>query len=102
PSAEATLGGVAASEFCAPQRSLVSVDEYEGWRFQLSIVFRIFVICCVGLLTVTVKVVVDVLPAASLAVQVTVVVPIANRLPEAGTQVTVSVPSTASVAVGLK
>ena len=40
------------------------------------------------------------LPWVSAAEQLTVVVPSAKVLPEAGAQVTTSVPSTASVAVG--
>ena len=40
-------------------------------------------------------------PAASDAVHVTVVVPTGNRLPDAGAQLTGSVPSTISVAIGL-
>ena len=44
----------------------------------------------------------EVLPAASLAVQFTVVMPIENRLPEAGEQLTTGEGSTLSVAVTLK
>jgi hypothetical protein len=51
--------------------------------------------------TVTVKVQVAVLPEASVAVEVTVVVPVGNRLPEAGTLVTTT-PGQLSVAVALK
>ena len=40
------------------------------------------------------------LPAVSWAVQLTVVVPSAKRLPEAGRQLTATDPSTASLAVG--
>jgi hypothetical protein len=40
-------------------------------------------------------------PAVSVAVHVTVVVPTENRLPDAGAQLTGSVPSTISVAIGL-
>ena len=50
--------------------------------------------------TLTVNVDVDALLCASVAVHVTVVVVIANVLPDAGTQLTATVPSTASVAVG--
>ncbi len=49
----------------------------------------------------TVKVVVAELPALSVAVHVTVVVPIANTEPDGGLQTTVTEPSTASVAVGV-
>ena len=49
---------------------------------------------------VIVNVEVAVFPAASVAVQVTVVVPSGNRLPEAGAQETETGPSTASVAAG--
>src|SRR5258706_221521 len=52
-----------------------------------------------GSVTVTVKVLVAVLPAASFAVMVTVVVPRPNVLPETGEVVTVGA-LTASVAVG--
>jgi hypothetical protein len=54
----------------------------------------------VGAVTVTVNVAVAVLPAASVAVQVTVVVPFGKVEPDGGTQVTGTVPSTMSVAVG--
>jgi Ca2+/Na+ antiporter len=54
-----------------------------------------------ALLTVTVNDVELLFPFASVAVQVTVVVPIGNVEPDAGTQLTASVPSTTSVAVGL-
>ena len=50
--------------------------------------------------TVTEKLLVAVLPAASVAVQVTVVVPGANAAPDAAAHVTVRTPSTASVDVG--
>ena len=52
------------------------------------------------LTTVTVKVIVRVLPRVSEAVHVTVVVPIGKKLPDAGTQVTGRTPSTRSTAVG--
>ena len=51
--------------------------------------------------TVTVKLPVAVFPAASLAVQLTVVVVIANVEPEAGVQPTATVPLTKSVAVAV-
>jgi hypothetical protein len=51
--------------------------------------------------TVTVKLVDDVLLRASVAEQVTVVVPSGKVLPLAGEQVTVTAPSTMSLAVGL-
>lgn len=52
--------------------------------------------------TVTLKVALAELPAASVAEQLTTVVPIGNALPEAGVQVTVGLPELAtSVAVGL-
>ena len=51
------------------------------------------------LVTSTTKVAVPVLWFASVAVQVTVVEPIGNVLPEAGTQVAVTLPSTRSAAV---
>jgi hypothetical protein len=51
--------------------------------------------------TVTVNVADELLPAASVAVQVTVVAPAAKVEPDAGEQFTGSVPSTLSVAVGL-
>lgn len=54
------------------------------------------VVCC----TVTVKELLDELPALSVALQVTVVIPSAKVLPDAGVQDTVSVPSILSVAVG--
>ena len=47
-----------------------------------------------------VKLELAVLPAASWALQLTVVVPSGKRLPEAGRQLTATEPSTASVAVG--
>src|SRR5215212_3726113 len=50
--------------------------------------------------TVTLKVFSVLLPVSSVAVQVTVVVPIPKELSEAGTQFTLTSPSTASVAVG--
>src|SRR5919109_3065614 len=50
-------------------------------------------------MTLTTNVAVALLPAASVAVQVTVVVPRGKRLPEWGEQVTATVPSTLSVAV---
>ena len=50
--------------------------------------------------TVTLKVLVPVLWWASVAEQVTVVLPSGKVEPEAGAHVTASVPSTASVAVG--
>src|SRR5215216_1246180 len=46
--------------------------------------------------TVTVNDAVEVLPALSVAVHVTVVVPIGNRLPEAGVHSTGTIPSTSS------
>ena len=49
--------------------------------------------------TVTVKVETVLLPAASVAVQVTVVVPTGNWLPEAGLQTTVT-PGQLSIAAG--
>ena len=49
--------------------------------------------------TVTVKVLSPLLPALSVAEQVTVVVPIGNTVPDALLQVAVSGPSTSSVAV---
>ena len=49
--------------------------------------------------TVTVKVELAVLPAASVAVQVTVVVPTGKTLPEAGTQMT-DTPGQLSMAIG--
>src|SRR5262245_51595811 len=52
--------------------------------------------------TQTTNVLVVVLPAASVAVQVTVVLPGAKVEPEAGEQVTGTVPSTLSVAVAVK
>jgi len=52
--------------------------------------------------TVTLKVTLAELPAASAAEQLTTVVPIGNALPEAGVQVTVGLSELAtSVAVGL-
>ena len=51
--------------------------------------------------TVTLNVVCDELPDASVAVQVTSVVVIANVVPDAGLQATVGDGSTASLAVGL-
>jgi hypothetical protein len=54
---------------------------------------------CVSV-TVTVKVQVPVLGTVSVAVQVTVVTPLAKVEPEAGTHVTVRAPSQLSVAVG--
>ncbi len=51
--------------------------------------------------TVTVKLAVPVLPAASVAVQLTVVGPTGNRDPEAGTQAGVRAPSTSSVALAV-
>ena len=48
---------------------------------------------------VTVKLVVPVFPAASVAVHVTVVTPIGNMVPEAGSQVGPLVTATLSVAV---
>jgi hypothetical protein len=56
----------------------------------------------VASLTVTLKVLVAVLPAASVAVQVTVVSPSGKVLPEAGVQVGVIEPSTISLAVAVK
>lgn len=50
--------------------------------------------------TVTLKEALAVLPAASVAVRVTLVVPIRKVVPEAGAQVRGSGPSTPSVAVG--
>jgi hypothetical protein len=50
--------------------------------------------------TVTVKVAVAVLLRVSSAVQVTVVVPRGNVLPDAGAQLTGRTPSTTSLAVG--
>src|SRR5205814_6632287 len=52
--------------------------------------------------TVTLNVQVPVLVAASVAVQVTMVVPITKMLPLAGVQVTLSAPSTASLVVAVK
>jgi len=49
--------------------------------------------------TVTVKLPLDVLPAASVAVQLTVVGPAENVLPDAGEQETTGLAVTASVAV---
>ena len=49
--------------------------------------------------TVMLKLPLDVLPDASVAVHITAVVPRGNILPDAGTQVTVGLGSTASVAV---
>ena len=51
-------------------------------------------------MTVTVKLHVEVLPLVSLALQVTVVVPLLNVVPLAGAQVTGLDPSQLSVAVG--
>jgi len=51
--------------------------------------------------TVTVKLAVEVFPCVSVAVQVTVVVPTANFVPEDGPQVGVIEPSTLSVAVAV-
>lgn len=51
--------------------------------------------------TVTLKLALAEFPALSTAVQVTLVVPMAKVLPEAGEQVTPTLPLTASVAVGL-
>jgi hypothetical protein len=48
--------------------------------------------------TVTAKLAAPVLPCVSVAVHVTVVVPMANVLPDAGVHVTGSVPSTRSIA----
>ena len=53
-------------------------------------------------LTVTVKLIVPTFPAASLAVHVTVVVPIGNKKPEDGEQVGPEVTPTLSVTEGLK
>ena len=50
--------------------------------------------------TVTVNGLLDVLPALSVALHVTVVAPRANVLPDAGVQDTDVAPSTSSVAVG--
>ena len=52
--------------------------------------------------TVTSKLALPVLPAASVALQVTVVAPRGKVLPEAGLQVGVRAPSTSSVALALK
>src|SRR5580658_5331419 len=52
--------------------------------------------------TVTAKLALDALPAASLAVHMTVVVPMAKVLPDGGLHVTGSVPSTMSVALAAK
>ena len=52
-------------------------------------------------ITVIVNVQVAVLPLASVAVEVTVVVPLGKKLPEAGTEV-ITVPGQLSVAVGEK
>ena len=51
--------------------------------------------------TVTVKVVVASFPALSVAVQVTVVAPRGNTVPEAGEQATLGLGSTLSVATGV-
>ena len=51
--------------------------------------------------TVTLKLLVASFPAASVALQFTVVVPRAKVLPEAGVQTTATLPSTMSLAVGL-
>ena len=51
--------------------------------------------------TVTVKLVCASLSALSVAVQVTVVVPSANRLPDTGTQFTLAMPEVASLAEGV-
>ena len=51
--------------------------------------------------TVTVKLLVPMLPAVSVAEQLTVAVPRAKTLPEAGVQVTGTLISTMSLAVGL-
>jgi hypothetical protein len=51
--------------------------------------------------TVTVKLLLVVLPALSVAVQVTVVLPRAKVAPEAGEQLGVTAPSTKSVAVAV-
>jgi hypothetical protein len=51
---------------------------------------------------VTVKLALPVLPAASVAVQFTVVAPMANVLPEAGVQLVATGPLTASSAVAVK
>jgi hypothetical protein len=56
-------------------------------------------ITCAGLSTVTVNVVLALLPCASTAVHVTTVVPIAKTDPGAGSQSGVTSPSTSSVAV---
>src|SRR5258706_47828 len=53
-------------------------------------------------LTATVKILVAVLPEESVAVAVTVVVPLLKTLPLAGTVVTVTLASQLSVAVGAK
>src|SRR3954467_13772023 len=50
--------------------------------------------------TITLKVRVATLPAASRAVQVTTVVPSAKSVPDAGEHVTATLPSTRSVAAG--
>ena len=50
--------------------------------------------------TVTVKLADALLPAASTAVQLTVVAPVGNVAPDAGVHATASSPSTRSVAVG--
>ena len=52
--------------------------------------------------TVTVNVHVEVLPHASVAVEVTVVVPIGNAEPDAGELTIVTAPPQLSVAVGVK
>jgi hypothetical protein len=57
-------------------------------------------ITCTTVLIVTVNVHDALLPLSSVAVQVTVVTPIGNVLPDAGVQTTVGVLSQASVTVG--
>ena len=57
---------------------------------------------CVGSVTVTLKLPLAVLPRVSLAVQATLVDPIANVLPDAGAHVTGLAPSTRSRAVAVK
>src|SRR5712691_275838 len=82
--------------FCSVLVRLVLVPPA---RFKLCTSVVRFDVCAEGPLTVTVKLPTEVLPAASFAEQLTVVVPIGNVLPEAGAHATVGDTPELSVAV---
>src|SRR5437588_8250551 len=100
PQAAILLFAISAAEaLCS--RVCIGADNAGSLRY-CSVLLARSTICSDAPLTWTLKLPLALLPVASVAVQLTIVLPIANVEPDAGAQLTLGFGSTLSVAVALK